>query len=88
MPLPALPIVAATTAFVLVSKIKIEPADEITEALHDSQEEGTTISRSQSKDLHQVNLGHRSKKILKWGAHGPAFEFEANFLGRLRARRI
>ena len=94
MPLPLAPVAVfalrygtvALAAFALSRMIGTSTTSQASEDALDGVEEG--LSAHRPKDRPQLNVQARWRRVIRLGADGPGFEFDATALGRLKFRKV
>lgn len=87
MPLPLIPIAAATLAAVAVARaVRPVRIDQRGEDALDATEEGLGLSRVPGRE--QTSATARMHRVIRLGPDGPGLEIDAALLGRLRLRRV
>lgn len=95
MPLPIVPIagialrygVVAIAAYAASRRIPRGRTDQRAEDAFDDLHEGVAVHRPPDRPG-QTNVAARFRRVLRFGAAGPAVEIEASAFGRLRFRKV
>ena len=76
----------ALAGYAVARQIQPGRTDQNVEDAFDDMPEG--VSAHRPRDREQVNGAVRFRRVVRLGARGPGFEFDASALGRIRLRRI
>ena len=76
----------AAVAYVAARSVKLSHTDQAVEDTLDKVDEG--LSAHKLRDAPQANGSARWRRVIRFGADGPAVEIDASMLGRIRVKRV